>query len=63
VSTWHQAQGQIRPLWHVSKWTAVSDKPNSLQSIMTFETHAQAKAYAEKTGGYLLRPASGGRTS
>lgn len=63
MSTWHQQQAVVVPLWHVSKFTAVSDAPGRHTSIMDFNGIEAAKEYAEATGDYILYPKSGGRTT
>lgn len=63
MSTWHQdraAQRNPTPLWHETKWTCVSDKPGQPRSLMRWDTYEQAKAYADRTGDYILKPAPGG---
>ena len=63
MSTWHQQQAPSVPLWHVNKFTVVDDKSNKHTSIMTFETLDQAALHAAATGGYILYPQEGGRTT
>lgn len=55
MATWHQRQNP-HPLWHSTKWTAVSDKPNKLLSVMRFDTYEECKVYCDNTGDYMIPP-------
>jgi hypothetical protein len=58
MATWHQ---QRRPtkLYHDTSWSAVTDPPGSMRSIMLFTTQAEAEAFAAKVPHtYVLKPAA-----
>jgi hypothetical protein len=61
MSTWHQDQNP-RPLWHVSKWTVVTEGYGRPVSVARWSTAEEAREDALRTCGYVLAPGPGGST-
>lgn len=56
MATWHQQRNPV-PLWHTTKWTVVNDPPNGMTTVMRFDTHEEARAFAaSEAGSYVLAP-------
>jgi hypothetical protein len=69
MATWHQQRNPVR-LWHLSKWTLVTDPPNECRTSWTESTRAAAedrlKIWKSNGAGahtYILPPGPGGQTS
>lgn len=60
MSTWHQNRNPaaLAALWapHPTQWKCVSDRFDRPAGSMSFETEAEAKAYAERTGDIVIPP-------
>jgi len=66
MATWHQQQAQRRnptPLWDKVRWNLVTDPPNEMTTIMSFETKEAAedtlakwKANGRGDHSYILPP-------
>ena len=58
MSTWHQRQNPT-PLWHPTKWTAVSDPHEGTLTSTLFDTYEHAYDYvikADEVHTYLIPP-------
>jgi hypothetical protein len=55
MATWHQRQNPT-PLWHTTKWTAVTERLNEMAVVSRWDTAKEANAHAELTDGYVIPP-------
>lgn len=46
MATWHQQRAAVK-LYKEDKWVVVTDPPNKLRTLMTFETALGAREYIE----------------